>query len=225
MDNKTSWSLTESDPILFNQLILDLGIIGINVEELITLDSTIHLEPVYAFIFLFNHSTAVTTAAAVSRTTTATTDDDSIYFSQQVINNACATIAILNATLNIHNNNVQLGHQLDNIREFSLPLDSESRGWIIANSNQLRSIHNAFAKQDSYSLQEDDNDQSSLHNKEDAYHFITYLPIQNTLYELDGLTPAPISHGNIPQASDWTTKAIEYVTIQFLEDIDSPVQI
>lgn len=39
--------------------------------------------------------------------------------SHQVINNACASIAILNATFNIQDPNVKLGEELENLRSFS----------------------------------------------------------------------------------------------------------
>ncbi len=40
--------------------------------------------------------------------------------------------------------------------------------------------------------------------KEDVFHFIAYVPINGRLYELDGLKPAPIDLGAIPEGVDWT---------------------
>lgn len=49
-------------------------------------------------------------------------------FSHQVINNACASIAILNATLNIQDPDVELGEELENLRAFS---DGAATGWSV----------------------------------------------------------------------------------------------
>ena len=43
--------------------------------------------------------------------------------------------------------------------------------------------------------------------EEDAFHFIAYLPIGGRLFELDGLKPAPIDLGPIPDGVEWTALA------------------
>ena len=47
-------------------------------------------------------------------------------------------------------------------------------------------------------------DDKSPSGKEDVFHFIGYVPINGRLYELDGLKPAPIDLGPIPEGGDWT---------------------
>ena len=45
--------------------------------------------------------------------------------------------------------------------------------------------------------------------KEDAYHFVTYLPINGVLYELDGLRQSPVMHAAVEE--DWLGVARETV--------------
>jgi ubiquitin carboxyl-terminal hydrolase L5 len=87
-------------------------------------------------------------------------------------------------------------------------LDPETRGWTISNSEKIREVHNSFARSDPFHLEE--NRPQDEH--EDAYHFIAYLPIGDKLYELDGLKPMPVSHGEIPGGREkWTDLARECV--------------
>jgi len=53
-------------------------------------------------------------------------------------------------------------------------------------------VHNSFARSSPFV---DETQRTSDADSDHVYHFIAYAPINNTLYELDGLQPAPISHG------------------------------
>ncbi|KAJ8293052.1 Ubiquitin carboxyl-terminal hydrolase isozyme L5 [Rhodotorula toruloides] len=205
MAESAGWSLTESDPGVFTGLLHELGVRGLEVEELWGLDAQLlqDLEPVFALVFLFKwvgHGDPEKMDGKLEEPA------GPHYFAHQVINNACASIALLNATLNIRDPNVQLGEELSNLQLFSEGLDPETRGWTISNSEKIREVHNSFARSDPFHLEE--NRPQDEH--EDAYHFIAYLPIGDKLYELDGLKPMPVSHGEIPGGREkWTDMARE----------------
>ncbi|PLW48483.1 hypothetical protein PCASD_04281 [Puccinia coronata f. sp. avenae] len=202
------WCLTESDPAIFSTLLSDLGVSGLQVEELWSLDndSLDQLKPVHALIFLFkyldSHQREASKQAGEQQPPPPGT-----WFARQVITNACATLAILNAVMNIpSSSNIQLGSELTQLKEFSVDLDSHMTGELLTNSERIRAVHNSFARPDPF--QRDEPKQAST---EDAYHFITYMPIQGKLYELDGLNPLPVYHGPIPDGQSWTSVAREVV--------------
>ncbi|EGG12869.1 uncharacterized protein MELLADRAFT_54572, partial [Melampsora larici-populina 98AG31] len=198
------WSLTESDPAIFTALLSELGVKGLQVEELWSLDkeSLDKLEPVYALIFLFkyleSHSKDPSKQAGKQEV-----PPEGTWFAQQVITNACATLAILNAVMNVPTTDVnpnipkgvfcppvELGQELGQLKSFSAELDPQTRGEVLTNSEKLRTVHNSFSRPNPFH-----SDEPQSLTSEDAYHFITYIPVQGKLYELDGLKALPVSHG------------------------------
>ena len=45
-----------------------------------------------------------------------------------------------------------------------------------------RTVHNSFARKSSFAFVSDDDD-----DKDDAFHFVGYVPYKGKVYELDGL--------------------------------------
>lgn len=138
------WSLTESDPSIFSALLEDLGVRGLEFSELYSLDPALlaSIQPIYALIFLFKYVDTSANVDSTSNTDRGTPNSDAnFYFAHQVINNACATMAILNAVLNISpapGQSVELGNELESLRNFSTALDPPSRGWAVSNSEKIR---------------------------------------------------------------------------------------
>ena len=66
------------------------------------------------------------------------------------------------------------------------------RGEALSNSELIRDVHNSFARASPFA----DEAQRTATEEDDIYHFIAYTYMNGTLYELDGLKPAPISHGS-----------------------------
>lgn len=67
------------------------------------------------------------------------------------------------------------------------------RGEALSNSDLIRDTHNSFARSSPFV-----SDETRVATEDDdVYHFIAYTSINSTLYEIDGLQPAPIRHGDV----------------------------
>jgi ubiquitin carboxyl-terminal hydrolase L5 len=117
---------------------------------------------------------------------------DKIFFARQVIQNACATQAILSVLLNVNHPDIKLGSVLTDFKDFTQSFDGYNKGLAMSNASQIRTVHNSFSRQTLFEL-----DNSKNQKDEDVYHFISYLPIDGRLYELDGLKEGPIDLGAI----------------------------
>lgn len=69
---------------------------------------------------------------------------------------------------------------------------AQLRGEALSNSELIRDVHNSFARSSPFV---DETQRTTAEADDDVYHFIAYTAVNGTLYELDGLQPAPIAHG------------------------------
>ncbi|KAK9790135.1 hypothetical protein WJX73_004712 [Symbiochloris irregularis] len=200
-DSEGAWTTIESDPGVFTELISRMGATGVQVEELYALDEQAldELRPVYGLIFLFKWQNEPPDVAKAVFSA-----DPEIYFAQQVVPNACATQAILSVLFN--RPEISLGADLSDLKAFSLDLPPDVRGMTIGSAEGVRQAHNSFASPNPFLSDE----KLAAGEKDDAYHFIAYVPVNGQLYELDGLKPGPVSLASCTQ-DDWTRHVCPHI--------------
>lgn len=201
---------------VFTYLLDNLGVKNVQFEELITMDpdSLAQLHPVYGVIFLFKYPTD-TPYTSAEKPHEGTFDHDAaerLFFAAQTIQNACGTQALLSVLMNKQDEkspegeagHIDIGEKLRDFRDFTMALPPEFRGEALSNSELIRDVHNSFAKSSPFA----DETQRTTGEAEDVYHFVAYTPVGGTLYEMDGLQPAPISHGACTQ-EEFPAKVME----------------
>uniref|UniRef100_A0A5F9D0Y3 Ubiquitin carboxyl-terminal hydrolase n=1 Tax=Oryctolagus cuniculus TaxID=9986 RepID=A0A5F9D0Y3_RABIT len=186
-----------SDPCVKAELhdFWNQGCRGAQVEEIWSLEpeNFEKLKPVHGLIFLFKWQPGEEPAGSVVQDSRL----DTIFFAKQVINNACATQAIVSVLLNCTHQDVHLGETLSEFKEFSQSFDAAMKGLALSNSDVIRQVHNSFARQQMFEF-----DAKTSAKEEDAFHFVSYVPVNGRLYELDGLREGPIDLGACNQ-DDW----------------------
>lgn len=208
------WCTIESDPGVFTCLCEEIGVKGVQFEEIYTLDdcafSAVDPEKVHGLVFLFKWVGGKDERPVIEAA------DHGIFFANQVIQNACATQAILSVLLNAPDGKgpgkVDLGPHLTEFKEFTGMLDSESKGLAIGNSEVIRTAHNSFKHQSSFEFVQDKDDKG-----DDAFHFIGYICHESKIYELDGLKKGPVLVGEVIAGVPW----VATVTQEIQRRIDS----
>ncbi|XP_054925080.1 ubiquitin carboxyl-terminal hydrolase calypso [Dermacentor andersoni] len=200
------WLELESDPGLFTLLLEDFGVKGVQVDEIYDLQKSIE-GPVYGFIFLFKwieerrsrRKVVVQEEKFVEKEEIV----NSIFFAHQIVPNSCATHSLLSILLNC--SKIYLGSTLTRLKEYTRNMDPENKGYAIGNTPELARAHNTHAKPEPRQPQEKPHGVPMGRTME-AFHFVSYVPIDGRLYELDGLKPYPIDHGPWLPGQDWTDK-------------------
>lgn len=73
------------------------------------------------------------------------------------------------------------------------------RGEALGSMEEIRRAHNSFARQDPFVSEE----KEATGDDDEVYHFVAYVPVAGTVYELDGLRRGPIKVGDVSPGSDW----------------------
>ena len=179
----SEWCTIESDPGVFTELIKNIGVKGVQVDEVVDLDSLeSNTDQVYGLIFLFKYMrNNGYTPQVLSHW------DDDLFFAKQVVNNACATQAILGVLMN-NSDKIDIGETLKELKSFSNGMDPYTRGMCISNSEKIKIEHNKFSRPEPFIFTKT----KVAEDGDDVFHFVAYIHFKNSIYEIDGLREGPI---------------------------------
>lgn len=209
------FSVIESDPGVFTALSRKLGIRGLELTELYTLDDqTLETLHPYGLVFCFRHS-------AHSKPPPELPDPDAekIWFANQLSDDACASLALLNI---VFNTDLELGRQLRGFRHDTQEMSPVMRGLAISSSHFIRNAHNSLARKADLRGSLNSLASSTLTAKKppakrakksqeaelETFHFVGYVPSMNKVWELDGLKSGPIDVGDIEAERSWITTVL-----------------
>ena len=128
-----------------------------------------------------------------------------------MVPNSCATHALLSVLLNCPN--IELGATLSRLKLHTAGMCPENKGWAIGNTPELACAHNSHAMPQAKRRQDKNTAGVSTGRfTGEAYHFVSYVPINGRLFELDGLKPFPMDHGPWKEHEEWTEQFRRVIT-------------
>jgi len=167
--------------------------------------------PVHGLIFLFQWK------KEPNEEEVEMTCPENLWFANQVIDNSCASLALLNIILNVPN--LVIGQHMTEFKNFTMDFsppvrvcprdvaDVELRGLALTNFSFLRNLHNSLSRSSERAdLDIDLMDAAEKRGRgtgkkkkddqdEERFHFIAYVPVNGVLWELDGLRRQPVKLG------------------------------
>ncbi|KAK0610459.1 hypothetical protein B0T17DRAFT_500476 [Bombardia bombarda] len=215
-----SWVEVESDPVFINRILGLLGVKDAKIQEIFTLDDVAILpDPVYGLIFLFEYLEDDNVKASEA--------SQNVWFANQTTNNACATVALFNIIMNA--GDLALGAKLAKFKQESSDMSPPLRGNFLSNSSWIREAHNSFARrldllnaalalsnsvEDSKKKRRKTASSKSTSNRkykwktkpaaDVAFHYIAFVPVGQSVWQIDGLAASPRYIGDFEPGQNWT---------------------
>ncbi|KAF1966802.1 cysteine proteinase [Bimuria novae-zelandiae CBS 107.79] len=141
-ENWQGYCEIESDPAYFSVILREIGIRGVDVQELHFLDPAhlMTLPPIHGLVLLFR-------AREFDEANQEDTCPDHIWFANQMPGqNSCATLTMIHTLLNVNDPDVDIGEHMRQFKNFTQDMTPPQRGHTFASWNFVKKIHNSFAK-------------------------------------------------------------------------------
>ncbi|XP_047068300.1 ubiquitin carboxyl-terminal hydrolase 3-like isoform X3 [Lolium rigidum] len=179
------WPPLESSPDVFNQGEAEVhDVYGLDYDALATVP-----QPVLAVIFCFPdppESSSHPSEEVLATQHKQETSDD-VYFIQQIesLGNACGTIALLHAVGNACSESLLDNSCLDLFFQSTASMDPYERARVLEKDDDIARAHSLAASAGDTELPDDVEE-----------HYICFVALNGTLYELDGMKGGQKKHGS-----------------------------
>uniref|UniRef100_A0A182YC83 Ubiquitin carboxyl-terminal hydrolase n=1 Tax=Anopheles stephensi TaxID=30069 RepID=A0A182YC83_ANOST len=188
------WLPLESNPEVLTNYMVKLGVSPLwSIVDIYGMDDELLdmvPKPVKSLIFLFPCSKAHEEYRAKEDEELKAKNVEhpkSLFFTRQFVHNACGTIAVIHAILNNPDIEIEEGSVLKKYFDGAKDLSPDDRGELLNKNVDLKATHEENAQEG----------QTATPNINDAvyHHFIAFVEVDGTLYELDGRKNFPVAHG------------------------------
>ncbi|KAJ5068025.1 ubiquitin carboxyl-terminal hydrolase [Anaeramoeba ignava] len=194
------WIPLESNPQVFNRFCKGLGLptekwsfselFGVD-PDLLSFAPT----PVLAVLLLYPMSKNIKEFGKKQKIEIETKGQEvskNLWYVKQNIGNACGTIGLIHAIMN----NMQTINAQGFLKEFydkTKDLNPEERAKLLEESDEIQDQHDKSSKEGDTTPPDP--------NERVEYHFISFVNVDDSIYEMDGRKAFPINHGKTSRLS------------------------
>ena len=184
------WHSIENNPGVYTELLKNIGVKGVQVEEILSFDALENQNSsIYGIILLYKYINDISYTPNILQFW-----DKDLFFSRQIIANANATQTLLSIILN-NSDKIDIGETLKELKINTIDMDPLIKGLTLSNCEKIKTENNKF------NSVEKGND-----NNNDIYHFISFIHFKNAIYEIDGFQEGPILLEKNIEFNEWPKK-------------------